>query len=64
MTNDELNDIGGVILDAAITVHKEPGPGLLESAYELTLMHELSLRGLHVLRQVPVPLTYKGLQLG
>jgi PD-(D/E)XK nuclease superfamily len=33
MTNERLNEIGGIILDAAITVHRELGPGLLESAY-------------------------------
>src|SRR5215203_4632842 len=64
MTNEELNKTGGIILDAAITVHKELGPGLLESAYELALLHELTLRGLKIQRQVPVQLTYKGLQLG
>lgn len=35
MTNEELNKIGAIILDAAIAVHKELGPGLLESAYEI-----------------------------
>ena len=64
MTNEELNRIGSIILDAAITVHKELGPGLLESAYELALLHELRLRGLHVQNQVPVHLKFKGVDLG
>jgi len=64
MTSDDLNKIGSIVLDAAITVHKELGPGLLESAYELSLLHELQLRGLNVKRQVPVQLTFKGLELG
>lgn len=64
MTNDERNRFGAQILDASITVHRELGPGLLESAYELALMQELSARGLKVRRQVPVQLFYKGLNLG
>lgn len=64
MLNDELNKIGGIILDASISVHRELGPGLLESAYELALMHELQLRGLKVFRHVPVELAFKGSWLG
>jgi GxxExxY protein len=64
MTADELNKIGSIILDAAITVHKELGPGLLESAYELASFHELRLRGLMVKKQIPVQLIFKGLDLG
>jgi len=41
MDRNRLNEIGGIILDAAITVHKELGPGLLESAYQLALKREL-----------------------
>jgi GxxExxY protein len=48
------------IIGAAIEVHREKGPGLLESAYESCLVHELTLRGLSWARQVAVPLTYKG----
>ncbi len=61
---DELNRIGGIILDAAITVHRELGPGLLESAYELALARELEIRGLILQIQVPVELTYKDVSLG
>jgi GxxExxY protein len=64
MTDGELNYIGGKILDAAICVHRELGPGLLESAYELALMRELTLRDINVQKQVPVLLSYKGISLG
>jgi GxxExxY protein len=64
MTNEKLNEIGGIILDAAITVHRELGPGLLESAYQLALKRELELRGLKVLAKVPVELVYKEVPLG
>ncbi|VAX05760.1 hypothetical protein MNBD_GAMMA25-574 [hydrothermal vent metagenome] len=39
----ELNEISGLIIDSAIKVHTTPGPGLLESAYEACLKHELSI---------------------
>ena len=64
MTREKLNEIGGIILDASITVHKELGAGLLESAYEISLKKELELRGLNVKAQVPVHLNYKGVDLG
>jgi GxxExxY protein len=64
MTNEELNRIGGIILDSAITVHKELGPGLLESAYQISLKRELELRGLFVRARVPVELVYKDEPLG
>jgi GxxExxY protein len=51
------------IIGAAIEVHRNLGPGLLESAYEECLCHELQLRGLDFKRQVPLPLLYKGLRL-
>ena len=49
------------IIGAAIEVHKVLGPGLLESAYELCLPHELSLANISFERQVPLPVTYKSL---
>ena len=51
------------IIGAAIEVHRLLGPGLLESAYEECLCHELHLRGLSFERQVELPVAYKGLQL-
>ncbi|MFN8264974.1 MAG: GxxExxY protein [Chitinophagaceae bacterium] len=62
--NEDLNKIGGVILDAAIAVHRELGPGLLESAYVLALTRELELRGVGIRTQVPVELVYKDISLG
>jgi GxxExxY protein len=54
------NAISGVVLDAAIAVHREMGPGMLESVYERALAQELELRGLKVERQVPIAAAYKG----
>lgn len=51
------------IIGAAIEVHRHLGPGLLESAYEECLCHELHLRGLSFRRQVDLPVTYKGVHL-
>lgn len=53
------NEISKVILDSAIAVHKELGPGLLESVYEIVLAFELQQRGLSVSRQVPITIRYK-----
>lgn len=61
---DKLNKIGSIILDACITVHRELGPGLLESAYLLALLREIELRGLNVLVKQPIELHYKGIALG
>ena len=63
-TDQHLNHLGAIILDAAITVHRELGPGLLESAYELALARELALREVHVKTQIPVELMYKDVSLG
>ena len=57
-TPDPLPD---VIIDTALQVHRDLGPGLLEHVYEVVLARELELRGLKVQRQVPVPIQYKGL---
>ena len=51
------------IIGAALDVHRALGPGLLESAYERCVAHELTLRGHAVSLQVPVPLRYRGLDL-
>ena len=53
------NEVSRKIIGAAIEVHKILGPGLLESAYELSLERELQLQGLKVQRQVGLPLVYK-----
>ena len=57
------NDLTGQIIGAAIEVHKVVGPGLLESAYEECLCHELSNRGLSFERQQKLPITYKAVHL-
>ena len=51
------------IIGAAIEVHRLLGPGLLESAYEECLCHELHLRGIPFERQKPIPVVYKGVKL-
>ena len=58
-----LNDLTGRIIDAAVRVHREIGPGLLESAYEACLTFEWIDRGLAILRQQPVAIVYRGHQL-
>lgn len=61
----EENDISQIVLDAAITVHRTlGGPGLLESVYQDALVHELKLRGLHVDKEMYVPVRYKGVEVG
>ena len=60
---DRLNRLTGSIIGAAIEVHKELGPGLLESAYEACLAYELGERGLSVERQKPLPVVYKQVKL-
>ncbi len=58
------NEISGVVLDCAIEVHRTlGGPGLLESVYEEALAWELTQRGLHIARQEPLPVRYKGVIL-
>lgn len=59
----ERDSLTGAIIGAAIEVHRQLGPGLLESAYEECLCRELSLSNLEFRRQVPLPVTYKGLKL-
>jgi len=55
-----LNELSGKIVDAAIAVHRELGPGLLESVYETCLAQELSGRNIQLQRQVEIPVYYKG----
>jgi len=59
----KINTLSSKIIGAAIEVHKALGPGLLESAYEECLCHELHLRGLSFERQIPLPIVYKGVKL-
>jgi GxxExxY protein len=59
----EQKDLTEKIIGAAIEVHRHLGPGLLESAYEACLAHELTVLGLDIARQQSLPISYKGLQL-
>ena len=61
MHRDQVNDRSGQVVDAAMKVHSKLGPGLLESAYEACLSHELRRRGLGVQTQLAIPLTYEGM---
>lgn len=63
MEADKESLLSGVVIGAAIEVHRHLGPGLLESAYESCLCRELELQRLSVARQVPLPVIYKGLTL-
>ena len=58
--NDPLTE---KLIGSAIEVHREPGPGLLESAYEECLCFELKEQGLSFKRQVPLPVAYKSVRL-
>ncbi len=57
------NEVSGIIIDAAVKIHMELGPGLLESVYETILCYELQLRGLKVDCQTNIPVTWDGLKM-
>jgi GxxExxY protein len=59
MLEKERNILSGKILDAAIEVHKQLGPGLLESVYEICLCKEFADRRIEFKRQIPLPIVYK-----
>jgi GxxExxY protein len=59
----DINELTGKVIGAAIEVHKALGPGLLESAYEECLSHELVLTRMSFERQKPLPVKYKGVKL-
>ena len=59
----ETDKVASKIVDAAFAVHSTLGPGLLESVYEVCLLHELQKRGLKAERQVSLPVVYDGLRL-
>lgn len=59
----DLEKFAKEIVDSSIQVHKEMGPGLLESVYQQCLLKELQLRSIIVSEQVPIPLVYKGYKL-
>jgi GxxExxY protein len=57
------NEIGDIVLGGAMKVHSALGPGLLESAYEICLAHEIVKQGLSIKQQVLLPVQYNGLKL-
>jgi GxxExxY protein len=57
------NDIARSVLGTCLEIHRELGPGLLESVYEEVLTHELNGIGLKTLRQVPIPVRYRSVEL-
>ncbi|MAG93835.1 MAG: GxxExxY protein [Planctomycetaceae bacterium] len=56
------NEIGPIVVESAIAVHRALGPGLFETVYEFALAHQLETQGLSVARQVPIPVKYRGVQ--
>jgi GxxExxY protein len=56
------NEIGTIVIDAAIYIHRQIGPGLLETVYEAILARELEKRGLKVERQKPIPIEFDGMK--
>ncbi|MGI9055618.1 MAG: GxxExxY protein [Pyrinomonadaceae bacterium] len=63
MNDSHLNKITGDVIGAAIEVHRQLGPGLLESAYKECLSREFSIRGISFEKEKPLPLEYKGVKL-
>lgn len=62
-SRDELNEISGRIIEFSIKVHKALGPGMLEGAYEICLLHELAQHGYKVQSQLTLPIVYDGVRL-
>ena len=58
------NEVATHIVDVAYKIHSRYGPGLLESVYEAIMAHELSKRGLTVIRQQPIPLVHEDIRMG
>lgn len=57
------NEISKIVFDSGLKIHRELGPGLLESAYEECLAYELSQNGLSIQRQKPMPLIYENVKM-
>lgn len=64
MDDEERDPLTEAVIGAAIEVHRELGPGLLEEIYQQALEIELGLRGIPFTAQEPLPVTYKGVPLG
>jgi GxxExxY protein len=63
MEEKDENSLSNIIIGCAIEVHRHLGPGLLESAYQECLYHELLLAGLSVQKEKPMPIVYKDVKL-
>jgi len=63
MNREQLNELSGIVVDAAMQVHTALGPGLLENAYKACLVQELRFRGLSVETEVALPIYYKGVRV-
>lgn len=62
-TRKDIEEVAAIVIDAALQLHRELGPGLLESVYEAVLAKMLEQRGLVVERQKPAPIRYRGIGL-
>ncbi len=63
MDAEEVNALSRVVVNCGFEVHQTLGPGLLESVYEAALAYELQLQKLKFIRQMPLPVVYKGVDL-
>jgi GxxExxY protein len=59
----EINDLTSAIISAAIEVHRQLGPGLLENAYRVCLAYELRKRGIEVIEEKKIPINYDGIKI-
>ena len=59
----DIEELATIAVDCGFHLHKGLGPGLLESVYEAVMADQLTRRGLHVVRQAPIPVRYDGIQL-
>lgn len=57
------NEVGTIVIQTAIDIHRDLGPALLESVYEIMMAYELNARGLPTKRQVPIPIACASLRL-
>lgn len=62
-TKEEIEALAKLLVDAMVAVHRELGPGLLESTYQACLAYELRSRGIEVQCEAPLPVRYKGLEI-
>ena len=62
-SNSDIEELASIAVDVGFHLHKDLGPGLLESVYEIVLAEALAQRGLTVIRQLPVPINFRGLLL-